>query len=346
MDRYEAEWPMVESGWQIHVKGEGPEFPSAREAIKSHRKDFPGVIDQDLPPFVIVNEGKPLGPIVDGDSVILCNFRGDRAIEICRAFDEEDFKPFNRGPKLDVLFAGMMEYDGDLHIPRKYLVTPPAIDRTMGEYLAVTGLKQFAISETQKYGHVTYFFNGNRSGKFNDELEDYVELRSDLVPYQERPWMKGAEITDQTIEAIENGSYHFIRLNYPNGDMVGHTGDFLAVEISVETVDLGLGRLIKAIDKAHGILVVTADHGNADDMYQRDKKTGEPLMDEATGQPSPKTSHTLNPVPALIYDPAGQSNARLADLENPGISHLTATCIKLLGYEPPSIYDSSLVDVG
>ena len=172
-----------------------------------------------------------------------------------------------------------MQYDGDALIPKKYLVDPPGIDRTMGEYLVKAGIKQLAISETQKFGHVTYFFNGNRSGKFDESMENYIEIPSDIVPYEERPWMKAAEITDEVVEAIQGGNYKFIRLNYANGDMVGHTGVPDAVEIAVETVDLCLARLLAAVTKANGILVVTADHGNSDDMFQRDKKSCEVVFD-------------------------------------------------------------------
>ncbi len=346
MDRYEADWPMVERGWNVHVRGIGPEFSSAHEAIKAHRAARPGVIDQDLPAFVIVRDGKPVGPIMDGDSVILFNFRGDRAMELTRAFTQEDFDKFDRAPRPDVLFAGMMQYDGDLGIPEKFLVQPPAIDRTMGEYLAATGLHQFAISETQKFGHVTYFFNGNRTEKFSKELEDYKEIRSDLVPFEQRPWMKAGEITDEVIKAIESGKYQFIRLNYPNGDMVGHTGNLLAVEISVEAVDLGVGRLMEAIRKAKGILVVSADHGNADDMVEWDKKADAPAKDAETGALKLKTAHSLNPVPCHIFDPSqGERTIRIAPHEDLGISSLAATCITLMGYEPPEGYTPSIVDV-
>ena len=345
MDRYQAEWAMVERGWDIHVRGRGPEFASAREAIESHRAAQPGVVDQDLPPFVIVRDGAPVGPIVDGDSVVLFNFRGDRAIEMSRALGEDDFDIFDRSPRPSIRFAGMMQYDGDLKIPAQYLVEPPAIDRTMGEYLARTGLRQFALSETQKYGHVTYFFNGNRSGKFVPELEEYMEIRSDLVPFEQRPWMKGAEITDAAIAAMTSGKYDFIRLNYPNGDMVGHTGVYPAVEVAVETVDLGLARLLEAARATGAVLVITADHGNADDMYERDKKTGAPKLDEQ-GRPKPKTAHSLNPVPVFIYDPDGRTGFGLANVENPGISSLAATCLNLIGYQAPEGYDPSLIRVG
>jgi 2,3-bisphosphoglycerate-independent phosphoglycerate mutase len=351
MDRYEADWNMVKLGWDIHVKGEGPQFGSAREAIEKYRADNPGVIDQDLPPFVITRDGKPVGPIVENDAVIFYNFRGDRAIEISRAFEDEAFDKFDRGPKLNVKYAGMMQYDGDTKIPKKYLVPPPGIDRTMSEYLVTTGVRQMAISETQKFGHVTYFFNGNRSGKFDEALEDYIEVTSDRVPFEERPWMKAAEITDKVIQALQKkrSKYQFIRLNFANGDMVGHTGIFPAVEIAVEAVDLCIGRILKVVDEMKGVLVVTADHGNSDDMYEHDKKTGAVVMDPRTGIPKAKTSHSLNPVPCIVYDPSGRAKARLsaaAQAGGLGIASLAATCIKLIGYEPPEDYTPSVVDVG
>ncbi|MCK4840235.1 MAG: 2,3-bisphosphoglycerate-independent phosphoglycerate mutase, partial [Desulfobulbaceae bacterium] len=338
MDRYQANWGMVELGWKTHVLGEGRKFRSAREAIETLRRENQGVIDQDLPPFVIARDDAPLGPIGENDSVIFFNFRGDRAIEISMAFEEDEFDKFPRGPKLKVKYAGMMQYDGDALIPKKYLVNPPGIDRTVGEYLVKAGVKQLAISETQKFGHVTYFFNGNRSGKFDDSLEDYIEVPSDIVPFEQRPWMKAAEITDKVVEAIRGGKYGFIRLNYANGDMVGHTGIPQAVEIAVETVDLCLARLLAAVRKANGILVVSADHGNSDDMYECNYKTGEIIYDEKTGEPKPRTAHSLNPVFAYIYEPTGSINMRLSDHKDPGISSLAATCLTLLGYEPPEDY--------
>ena len=270
MDRYNANWDMVRKGWETHVLGEGRTFDSAHDAIVTLRKET-GAIDQDLPPFVIAENGKPVGTIEDNDSVILFNFRGDRALEITKAFEAENLTEFDRKRHPKVEYAGMMEYDGDLHVPHQYLVSPPSIDRTMAEYLCATGLKQFSISETQKFGHVTYFFNGNKSGKFDEKLEDYVEIPSDIVPFEQRPWMKCAEITDRVIKEIESGKWDLIKLNYPNGDMVGHTGVFEAVVCSMEAMDLQIGRLRDAIEKAGGVMVVTADHGNADDMYEHDK---------------------------------------------------------------------------
>ena len=250
MDRYNADWSMVERGWKAHVLGEGRAFASATEAIETYRKEVPGILDQDMHEFIISKDGKPVGTINDGDSVIYFNFRGDRALEMTAAFEtpaDAEFSHFDRKRVPAVEYAGMMEYDGDLHIPAQYLVSPPSIDRTMGEYLTKSGVSLMAISETQKYGHVTYFFNGNKLGKFDEKLEDYIEIKSDVVPFEQRPWMKCAEITDKVVEAIKSGKYDHIRLNFPNGDMVGHTGVFNAVVCSMEGMDLQLGRIRDAI---------------------------------------------------------------------------------------------------
>jgi 2,3-bisphosphoglycerate-independent phosphoglycerate mutase len=343
MDRYEADWSMVERGWKTHVLGEGRFFASAEEAIETYRAENPGVLDQDLPAFVIARDGAPLGPVKDGDSVVLFNFRGDRAIELSRAFEEDGFAFFARGKKPDVVFAGMLQYDGDAAIPKRYLVSPPNITRTMGEYLAAAKVPQLAISETQKYGHVTYFFNGNRAEKFSEEFETYRCIPSDIVPFEERPWMKAAEITDEVVAAMKSGKYRFIRLNYPNGDMVGHTGILPAVHIAVEAVDLALGRLMAAARETGAILVVTADHGNSDDMYDHAKDGS--VKKNADGTPKVRTAHSLNPVPAIVFDPAGKSGATLADTAGLGISSLAATCLNLLGFATPEGYDRPIVNL-
>lgn len=345
MDRYNADWPMVQRGWYAHVLGEGRQFESATKAIETYRAEQAGLLDQDMHEFVIAKDGKPVGTVEDGDSVILYNFRGDRALEITSAFEAgADFPHFDRKRVPACEYAGMMEYDGDAHVPHQYLVNPPTIDRTMGEYLTKTGVKLLAISETQKYGHVTYFFNGNKSGKFDEKLEDYVEVPSDTVPFEQRPWMKCAEITDKVIEAIKSGKYDHIRLNFPNGDMVGHTGVFNAVVCSMEGMDLQLGRLKAAIEEAGGILCLTADHGNSDDMYEH-AKDGSVKMDK-NGEPKAKTSHSLNPVPGIIYDPEYKGEYDQSKLnEGLGISSWPATLIQLMGYKEPSDYDKSLINL-
>jgi len=340
MDRYNADWDMVRKGWETHVLGEGRLFSSAHEAIETLRKETKA-IDQDLPPFVIADQGKPVGTIEDGDSVILFNFRGDRALEITKAFEAEKLDEFDRKRHPKVEYAGMMEYDGDLHVPRQYLVSPPSIDRTMAEYLVASKVRQYSISETQKFGHVTYFFNGNRTGKFDEGLETYVEVPSDKVPFEQRPWMKCAEITDHVIKAVKSGKYDFIKLNYPNGDMVGHTGIYQAVICSMEAMDLQLARLKEAVEAAGGILILTADHGNADDMYEHAKDGS--VKKRTDGTPKAKTAHSLNPVPFILVDPLydGEYDKELrADL---GISSIAATCMNLMGFEPPEDYDPSIV---
>ncbi len=346
MDRYEANWAMVERGWQTHVLGEGRAFASAEEAITAYRNETK-VIDQDLPPFVIAKDGKPVGTVEDGDSVIFFNFRGDRSIEISKAFESgADFDKFDRRRVPSVLYAGMLEYDGDLHIPSRYLVNPPEITNTMTEYLVGAGVPELAISETQKYGHVTYFWNGNKSGKFSEELETYIEIPSDVVPFEQRPWMKCAEITDKLIECLRSGKYKYLRVNFPNGDMVGHTGSFLATECSMEALDLQLARLLKVVDELHGAALITADHGNADEMYEIDKKTKGPKVGK-DGTFKAKTSHTLNPVPFIIYDnfTAGGYKVKLGR-EDFGLSAVAATTVNLLGFEAPELWDESMVELG
>lgn len=343
MDRYEADWTIVKRGWDAHVLGTARPFKSATEAIETFRKEDPTITDQYLPSFTVVgDDGKPVGTIEDGDSVILANFRGDRAIEISLAFDAEEFDKFDRVRRPKVHYAGMMEYDGDLHVPKSYLVQPPAIERPISEYLAAEGVTQYAISETQKFGHVTYFWNGNKSGKFNDATETYFEVPSDKVTFDQRPWMKAAEITDQVIDAIKSGKHRFIRLNYANGDMVGHTGDMEAAVVAMETVDLALKRIMPVIESVGGIAVISADHGNLDEMLEVDKK-GVVKVDKATGQPAKRTAHTLNPVPFIIYDPAYKGEYELAGVKDAGLSNVAATLLNLLGFNAPDDFDPSLI---
>lgn len=330
MDRYQANWEMVRRGWETHVHGTGRPFASATEAIETYRAEIDQLIDQDMPEFVITEDGKPVGTIEDNDSVIFFNFRGDRAIEISMAFDYEDFNHFDRGRTPKVLYAGMLQYDGDLKLPNKFLVNPPAITNTLTEFLVEKGINEYAISETQKYGHVTYFWNGNRSGKVCDSLETYVEIPSENVSFDQRPWMKSAEITDNMLAAIASGKYQFLRLNYPNGDMVGHTGVMESTIIGVESVDLGLKRLMEAMETHDFTLVITADHGNADDM----------LMKKKGGGFEPKTSHSLNAVPFIVYDKGRKIELKDGEF---GLANIAATVVELMGFEPNPVWEESML---
>jgi 2,3-bisphosphoglycerate-independent phosphoglycerate mutase len=340
MDRYEADWDMVARGWACHVHGTGRPFRSASEAIETFYGEDPRTTDQWLPAFVVDRGAGPIGRIDSGDSVLFFNFRGDRAIEISRAFEDDGFTKFDRGQRPAVTYAGMMRYDGDLGVPRRFLVDPPAISNTVGELLVRAGRRTFACSETQKFGHVTYFFNGNRSGLLDPALEQYVEVPSDRRPFDERPWMKAAEITDQCVDAILSRRWDHVRLNFPNGDMVGHTGALEATRIAVEAVDLQVGRLWDAVKQADGILLVTADHGNADEKWMRDKTTGEVVRDDH-GVPVVRPSHSLNPVPFVLCDPRGE--LRLRDVEHPGLAHIGSTVLVLCGVEPHPDHVPSLV---
>jgi len=332
MDRYNADWSIVERGWKAHVLGRARRFASAKEAVETFYKEDPKSTDQYLDPFCIEDDGSPVGTIEDGDSVVFFNFRGDRAIELSRAFEEKDFDKFDRIRVPDVLFAGMMEYDGDLHIPKHYLVPPPKIDGAVGEYMCANGITSFAISETQKYGHVTYFWNGNKSGYVNDKLETYIEIPSDRVRFDQAPKMKAPEITEKTIELLKSGKYKFGRLNYPNGDMVGHTGVPEAIIVAVQTVDEGVAKLLDVIRELKGIAVLLADHGNADEMFT-----------VKNGKRQISTAHSLNPVPCAIVDPAYQGEYEMANIPGQGLANVAATLLNLLGFEAPKEYAPSLI---
>lgn len=343
MDRYEADWAMVERGWNAQVHGIGRTFPSARVAIETYREETSGIADQYLSEFVVSGaEGKRVATIQDGDAVIFFNFRGDRALEISQAFETgSEFDKFDRGGVPKVMYAGMMLYDGDLNIPRHYLVSSPEVERPISEYLVHNGVRQLACSETQKFGHVTYFWNGNRSGKFDEASEEYIEIPSDQVPFDEAPLMKSAETADTVIQAINNGDYKFIRANFAAGDMVGHTGKIDASITAVEGVDQALGRILREVLAKKGCLIVTADHGNAEDMVQRDSSK-QPLIG-AAGKLQPRTSHSLNPVPFFIVEGDGRSFSLCDDLSNAGLANVAATLLELLGYQPPVHFEPSLL---
>ena len=328
MDRYEANWAMVEKGWRTHVEGQGRLFASAKEAIETYRAET-GCIDQDLPAFVVERSGEPVAKINNGDSVVLFNFRGDRAQEISLAFDRKDFDKFDRPGYTGVKFAGMLQYDGDLNIPENYLVQPPVIKNTLTEVLCEAGIHEYALSETQKYGHVTYFWNGNRSGKVDDSLEVYEEIPSDVIPFDQAPAMKSAEITEKMVEAMASGKYEFIRCNYPNGDMVGHTGVLEAVIYSMECVDKGLAAIKEAADKYGYTLLITADHGNADQMTETKK-----------GKTSVRTAHSLNPVPFIIYD---KDTAYTIKDGAYGLANVAPTVVKMMGLTAPECWEDSMI---
>ena len=328
MDRYEANWAMVETGWRTHVQAIGRQFPDAKTAIETYRAET-GCIDQDLPAFVIANDGQPVARIANGDSVVLFNFRGDRAQEISLAFDRKDFDKFDRGDYTGVKFAGMLQYDGDLNIPENYLVQPPVITNTLTEVLCAHGIREYALSETQKYGHVTYFWNGNRSGKVDEALEVYEEIPSDVIPFEQAPAMKAVEITEKMVENMASKQFDFLRCNFPNGDMVGHTGDLNAVITAMEYVDAGVGKILEAAEQYGYTVCVTADHGNADQMTETKK-----------GKTSVRTAHSLNPVPFIIWDPDTRYEIKEGAY---GLANVAPTIVKMMGFEAPACWEASMI---
>ena len=332
-DRYENDWMVVARGWDMMVNGEADYFfPTATEAIQTLRRIQPGVQDQNLPAFVVVDEHEqPVGRISKGDVLIYFDFRADRAIEIAQAFTYWDFPYFNRGDYTpdDVYFVGMTEYNSDTHVPEHRLVEPVKIENTLNQYLSSKDISQLAVSETVKFGHITYYFNGNSYDKTKGE--DFIQIDSYTDPFETRPWMRSAEITDAVLDNLNK--YKFVRMNFPGGDMVGHTADMEATIVAMEAIDLSLSRLAEKVDELGGCLIVVADHGNAEELLDAEGNL--------------KTSHTLNKVPCIFYDNTkNRSHYQLAEVTDPGLKNLAATIAILLGLNDyPENWAPSLISL-
>ena len=344
MDRYESDWAIVRRGWNAMVRGivEDAEitpeypgyFPNTHAAVELARKLFPKKLDQFNPPFVIVgSDGKPVGKMVDGDAVINFNFRGDRAVQISKAFNYEKFDKFDRVEVPKVNYAGLMEYDTEWHIPTTFLVPPPKIAHISSQYLTDAGVSCYAVAETHKFGHVTFFWNGNRAGYINEHVEKYEEVKS--LPNEmteSHPEMKSAEVTEKLIAAINSKKYKWIRVNYANPDMVGHTGNIPACIETLHVMDKELSKLIPVVEANHGIIILSADHGNIEQMID---KTGAVM-----------TSHTTNPVNVVIRD-VDYKGEYVIDPSHagttPGLTNVIATVMNLLGYKEPSMYHPGLI---
>ncbi len=328
MDR-DQNWAKVEAGWKVHVLGESEnQFPSIGDAIAFFREQQPDLVDQDLPEFVITREGRPVGPIESGHSVIFTNFRADRAIEFAEALLKDDFTGFER-TRPDVLFAGMSQYDQDNAFPKDYLVGTASVENPFGRRILERGLKQFRLTETQKFAHVTFFYNGGRREPLDPALEEYHLIESDRVrSFSEKPAMKAREITEKGIALLNSKEYPFGLINFANPDMVGHSGDLDAATTAVEVVDECLGKLMETVRDLNGLMLVTADHGNADEMKVKNKK----------GAWEPSTKHSLNPVPLVIFDPQYDGSWKLKPYgpeHNNNLSHVVATEFVLLGQAIP-----------
>ena len=326
-DRYDSNWKMVEDGWNLSVHGQGRQFASATEAVETYRSENPELQDQYMPPFIVAENGQPVGKIQNGDALIYIDFRADRALEMAKAFTFEDFPYFDRGERPDVYFAGMAVYDEDKHIPEHVLVESPSFEKPLAFQLAEQGVKQYAISETVKFGHITYYFNGNSHQV--PEGEDEVEVSSYIEPFNTRPWMKAAEITDKLVEAIESEKYQFLRINYPGGDMVGHFGEVEPTIAAMEAIDISLKRIIDAVNKLGGVTIITADHGNAEELMEDGK---------------PKTSHTTNRVPCIFVDETENADKYHLAEGDFGLANLARTITTMLNKEPYEKWLPSIIE--
>jgi 2,3-bisphosphoglycerate-independent phosphoglycerate mutase len=313
MDR-DQRWERVELAYSAIANADGPRFPDIAAAIESAYAQ--GVTDEFLPPAVI---GDYAG-MRDNDGLLMVNFRADRAREILQALLYPDFKGFARPRPVKFKMAlGMVEYSTELNRFMKAMFSPESLNNILGEVLAKKGLRQLRIAETEKYAHVTFFFNGGREEPFAGE-ERILIPSPKVATYDLKPEMSAPEVTDRLVAAIDAGTFDFIVVNYANCDMVGHTGSLAAATKAVEAVDTALGRVWQAIEKKGGAMIVTADHGNAEQMF-----------DDATHQPH--TAHTLNLVPVILAVPA-LAGGKLSVGEGK-LADLAPTVLKLMGLPQP-----------
>ena len=312
MDR-DNRWDRVEKAFRALTKGEGVQGTDAAALVQQSYDE--GTTDEFVLPTVVLKDGKP-ACIEDGDSVVFFNFRPDRAREITRAFCDDEFTRFERGSRMNLTYVCFTDYDDT--IENKLVAFHKVnINNTFGEFLAANGLKQARIAETEKYAHVTFFFNGGIEEP--NEGEDRILVKSPKVPtYDLKPEMSAYEVCDRLVEAIGSGKYDVIIINFANPDMVGHTGVEPAAIKAVEAVDACVGRAVDAIKKADGQMFICADHGNAEQLV--DYETGEPF-----------TAHTVNPVPFILVnaDPAYRLR------EGGCLADIAPTLIELMGLTQP-----------
>lgn len=297
MDR-DKRWERVEKAYQA-LQGQGRTAMSSAAAIQEAYAR--GETDEFVVPTVLIKDGKAVGPILDGDSVFFFNFRADRAREISWALVNDAFDGFERGKRLDIFYATMTQYDANLPVP--FAFEPQDLKNTLGEYLGGLGKRQLRIAETEKYAHVTFFFNGGVE-KPNPGEERILVPSPDVPTYDLKPEMSAPEVTERAVAAIKDGTFDLIVLNYANCDMVGHTGVFEAAVAAVEAVDTGLGKVLEAIQDQGGMAIITADHGNCEQMV--DPQSTEPY-----------TAHTTNLVPVWLFGAPASYSVKpgiLADL--------------------------------
>lgn len=322
MDR-DNRWERVEKAYRALTRGEGNTGTNALDIIQASYDE--GVNDEFVVPSVVLEDGKPVATIKTGDSIIFYNFRPDRARELTRTFCMDEFDGFDRGERIKTTYVCFAEYD--VTIPNKLIAFKKVeVTNTFGEYLAAHGMTQARLAETEKYAHVTFFFNGGIEAP--NPGEDRILVKSPKVAtYDLKPEMSAYEVCDKLLEVIYSGKYDVVIINFANPDMVGHTGVLPAAIKAIEAVDECVGKALKAIKDVDGQLFICADHGNAEQLI--DYETGEPF-----------TAHTTNPVPFILYnyDPAYtlREGGRLADI--------IPTLIEMMGMEqPPEMTGQSLL---
>jgi len=361
MDRYETNTDLLANAIEVCARGRGTKSNNIENDINAEYAKNPTMTDETMSAFIL----EPDWLINNGDSVLLLNYRGDRAVQICNMFERGKYLNKQQYGYIDqCLFFGVLQYDTELDLPKNFLCAPPIINNTLSEYLCGFGVRQYSVTETVKFGHLTYFFNGNRAESFDKNLETWKEFKSDVLSnmYNRAPKMQAEKITKDTIKAIKSNKYDFIRLNLPNPDMVGHTGDFDAVVIACKTVDDCIGELVRACQEHEVNLIVTSDHGSAETMIDEKGK--------------PVSSHTNNPVPFVLLPFGGVDykikNARPArvlrrvphflDINESknymeksdnfswvikdgefGLTNIAATICKLLGIEPSKHFNKSMI---
>lgn len=313
MDR-DNRWDRVEKAYLALTKGEGETTESAPAGIQDSYEN--GVTDEFVLPTVVTKDGAPVATIKDGDSVVFFNFRPDRAREMTRVFCADDFDGFDRGERVKTEFVCFTEYD--VTIPNKKVAfVKEEITNTFGEYLAKNHMTQARIAETEKYAHVTFFFNGGVEEP--NEGETRILVKSPKVAtYDLKPEMSAYEVCDKLTGAIRSGDYDVIVINFANPDMVGHTGVEAAAIQAIEAVDECVGKAVDAVKETDGVMFICADHGNA-----------EKLIDEETGEPF--TAHTTNPVPFILFNADPAYSLR----EGGCLADIAPTLLELMGMEQP-----------
>jgi 2,3-bisphosphoglycerate-independent phosphoglycerate mutase len=323
MDR-DNRWPRVEKAYRAIAFGEGPRFRTAEAAIR-HYYDNPTEPnmsgDEFVTPSVITGDvgDKPLAQVRDGDSVLFYNYRGDRPRELTKAFVLPDFTGFDRGPKLRLHYTTMTAYEQGLPVHVAY-PKPPKMTNILGEYASNLGLKQFRCAETEKYPHVTFFFNDYRDPPFPGEDRLVVPSPTDVSTYDQKPEMSAYGIADEMVRRLDSGKYDLLVVNFANGDMVGHTGVLPAAVKAVEHVDVCVGRVLAALQKQNGVAIVTADHGNCEQM-----------IDPTTG--GPHTAHTTYPVELIVVDDRMKGKKLI---EGGRLADIVPTALHMMGIEKPA----------